>query len=459
MGWLDDIFRPVRFGKPDEQKRQEVMNRGYGFSDRDQMGDLYRRNQGDYARNKTALGGNSGGFKGWPAGDLSTQPSYTPTSGMSVDDRRDASMAARAPGIQPVSDADRQASMRWQEQQRTAALLDELMGGMTAEFGGLDRSKVDYGPLQQALKARMDNLNSIRGQTNQNYDKNDLALEQMHRAAQNEIQTKGRAEFQDIGQDNVHDLNADSGAGIQALQAIKNEDAAKRAAMLANIGQTQLAGSADPNAAILTEGQAAIGRRNGANVSEARGKQANNEAFNQTVATSVGQQGVESRAALTQQLQSILGKLGTVEAGYQNDYANQKSALEQRAEDQQYQHFRDRQGFLGDTYNSIQSEADKRQQAAQEFAIAQQKAGQQTPGGYGGMIYDLGKSFPPDQVAKGISALSEVLGSPYMQGINTLDGYTRTDGILRALRDPKWGLDPNMALYMAENLGNQSTIK
>lgn len=380
----------------------------------------------------------------------------TSSSGMSVDEKRDLAMANRAPGLQPVTDSDRMASIDWQKQQleqdSMSQLMDQLLGGMMGEFGGLDRSRVDYSPLDKALQSKLAHLNQVRGQTNQNFDKNDLALEQMHRAYQNDIATKGRAEFQDIGQDEIAGHNANSTASINALQAIKNEDAAKRAAMLKNLGQTQLAGTADPNAAILTEGQAAIGRRNDANVTEARGNQAANEAFNQTVATSVGQQGAESRAALTQQLQGILGKLGLVETGYQNDYANQRAELDQRAEAMQYDQFRNRQGFLSDTYKQMQDDVMAKEQMAAEERIRQQEMQQKVPqlDGFGGFANNLIQSgYNPQEVSRGLGSLSDILNSQYLpEGYDPNAGYRPTDIILRKLREA--GVDPMLALEIAK---------
>lgn len=397
----------------------------------------------------------------WPAGDLGMQGNYTPHPGMSVDDMRDNSMAQKG-FMQPVTDQDRQNSLQWQEQQKNSALLDELLGQLQDHFGGLDKSRVDYGPLDQALKARMDNLNSIRGQTNQNYDKSDLALEQMHRAVQNEIATKGRATYQDIGNTEVKNLDAAGDDAISRLQAIKNEDMTRRNALLGNTGQSRLIGTADPNAQNLNEGISRATRINDADIVEARQDQSANEAYNQTVATSVGQQGVERRADLTQQLQQIMGRLGTVEAGYQNDYSNQKLGLNQRAEDQQYQQWRDRQGIISNTVGQMEQDARERDKMAQDMAIAQQKASAgQTPGGMGGLINDLSMSgFPQDQISRGVTALSDILGSDYWKNMGSdaaNSGYTRSDAVLRELRAK--GINADMALFIAQNLGNQSTLK
>lgn len=346
-----------------------------------------------------------------------------------------------------------------QEQNPQPDFFSELMNGLQSEWGGIDRSKIDFSPLDKALQARMDAIGGIRNTTNENYDKSDTNLESMHNGFKNHIETTGAQRFNqihDTEKQNLTQINQDS---QNRLAAMKAEDQAKRQAMLQNLGIQEAGAANDPSADILSQTQGSIASRNEAEMVNAEQDRASSLAFNNGMAQSVGQQGVERRAALTQQLQGIMGKLGMAEADAKAQDAQSRFELEQNAGQQQYQQFRDRQGFLQDTLGMMQEDA----QRMAELEAQQTEAAAKAPkiGGFSGLAQDLlNTGYDTPEIQNALGQLAQVTATDYMKGVDPNAGYSEAAILNKVLQER--GIDPMLAIQIAtnySNLGNTSSYQ
>lgn len=369
----------------------------------------------------------------------STKPRF------SVDEQRDRAMARRQ-GMGPNAQPPMQ-----QEDDFFSKLMEQLQG----EYTGVDRTKVDYSPLDNALKARMDAIGGIRNQANDNFKTSDANLEAMHRAFQNNINTEGAGRFNTTADNAKTQLTGINTDAQQRLQAIKADDMAKRQAMLQNLGIEEAGAAPDESANPLNQALASIASRNEAELANVEQDRNTNLAFNSKIATSVGQQGVERRAALQQQLQGILGKLGMAEADAQAENQQGRLSIEQNAGNQQYQQWRDRQGFLQDTLGMMQDDARK------QAEMAQGSGDPVKVGGFSGLAQDLvNTGYDVPEIQNAMSALSQITGSDYMKGIDPNAGYSESAVLNKILQQR--GIDPMLAIQLATNyanLGNTSSYE
>ena len=328
------------------------------------------------------------------------------------------------------------------------SFIDKIMAQIGGEWGGLDKSKIDYSPLDAALNARISALDNVHNTAQGNFDKSDLNLENMYRANQNDIQTKGAERFNQISDTAKANLQASNDQAVNYLQTIKDQDMAKRNAMLQNLGLTaQSAASPDESADPLNQAIGSIASRTNANITNAEADRGTNLAYNQGIASSVGQQGLERRADLAQQLQGIFGKIDMAKADAQSENAQARYQLEQNAGNQQYQHWRDRQGFLQDTLHQIESD----QAAAQKAAADGKNA---TVGGFAGLPQDLRNSgYQDSDIQNGMNQLADIVASDdYYREANSHSGNNPVTVINRMLQ--KRGVPPMLAIQIATNYAN-----
>lgn len=328
-----------------------------------------------------------------------------------------------------------------------SSLFDELLGKVTSDWSGIDKSKIDYSPLDNALNARMGALNGLRDKSQQNFDKSDANLESMHRGFQNHIQTDGSQRFNNIADQQKTNLTASNDIAQNNLQQIKSDDMAKRQAMLQNLGIQAAGAQEDSSAQGLNQAIGSIESREQADLVNADQDRASNLAYNQGIATSVGQQGVERRGDLSQQLQAIFGKIDMAGADAQAENAQQRFQLEQSAGDKQYDQFRNQQGFLGDTLGMLQQDAMERD----KMAMQQPKPAE--IGGYAGLNQDLLNSgYEVPQIQNAMGVLADIVASDYRKGIDPNAGYGETDILMRRMREN--GIDPMLAFQVATNYSN-----
>lgn len=328
-----------------------------------------------------------------------------------------------------------------------SSLFDELLGKITSEWSGPDKSKIDYSPLDAALNARMGALNGLRDQSKQNFDQSDANLESMHRGFQNHISTEGANRYNSIADTQKQNLTASNDMAQNNLQKIKADDMAKRQAMLQNLGIEAAGAQEDSSANVLNQTIGSIESREQADLANADQDRASNLAYNQGIATSVGQQGIERRGDLAQQLQAILGRVDMAQADAQAENAQQRFQLEQGAGDKQYQQWRDNKGFMQDTLGMLQDEAMEREKMAMEGQDPREVSGF---AGLGQDLLNAGYDVPEAQNALGV--LAEITASDYRKGIDPNAGYTQGDILMRRLREN--GVDPMLAFQIATNYSN-----
>jgi hypothetical protein len=339
-------------------------------------------------------------------------------------------------------------------QVKQKSLFDDLMGKITSEWGGPDKSQIDYSPLDNALNARMGALNGLRDKSQQNFNTSDANLESMHRAFQDHIQTDGASRYNNIADTQKTNLTASNDIAQGNLQKIKADDMAKRQAMLQNLGIEAAGVQEDPSANTLNQAIGSIESREQADLANADQDRATNLAYNQGIATSVGQQGVERRGDLAQQLQAIFGKIDMAGADAQAENAQQRFQLEQNSGDKQYQQWRDNKGFMQDTLGMMQDDAFQRDKLASE----QQSQDPATIGGFAGIPQDLVNSgYEVPQIQQAMQALSEITAGDYRKGIDPNAGYDNVSIINRRLQER--GIPPMLAIQLATNyakMGNTS---
>lgn len=368
-------------------------------------------------------------------------PITTLPSKLSTDENRDRAMAGRQ-GMGPNSVPPMDGASSSQ-----SSLFDELLGKITSDWSGPDKSKIDYSPLDAALNARMGALNSVRDKSQQNFNTSDANLESMHRGFQNHIQTDGSQRFNNIADTQKQNLTASNDIAQNNLQKIKAEDMAKRQAMLQNLGIQAAGAQEDSSAQGLNQAIGSIESREQADVANADQDRASNLAYNQGIATSVGQQGVERRGDLAQQLQTILGRIDMAGADAQAENAQARYQLEQAEGGRQYDQWRDNKGFMQDTLGMLQQDAMEREKLAMQAPKPNEVPGL---AGLGQDLLNSGYEVP--QVQQGMGVLADIVADDYRKGIDPNAGYTQTDVLMRRLIEN--GVDRMLAFQLATNYSN-----
>lgn len=365
-------------------------------------------------------------------------------SNYNTDDARDRAMAGRSglvtgPNQMPPEDTSEQDA------------FDALLGRANAKWGGGEKSGRDYTPLDKALEARIGMLNDLRNQTQGNFDKSDANLGAMHNALQDDLRGRGAGVYNTIADTEQSNLRGIQEGAQGRLQGIKNEDMAKRAAMLKELGIEAAGGQEDSSAAVLSDAQANIASRGQAEQANSEGDRASNLAYNQGIVASVGQQGVERRGALAQQLQQVFGKLSQAEAEYRANDQEARIGFDQQADDRQYAEFNNDRAYARESVNRMEDRA---------WQVEDRNAKGGTPqkvAGYSGLAQDLvNTGYDPQAIQGAMGALSKVLGSEYLKDVNPNQGYSQTAIIHRKLVD-EYNVDPNLAIQLATNYGNLGT--
>lgn len=437
--WWGDLFKPL-----DENKRREVLNPGQGVpkSIRPEMEPRFYDQHPNLDRPKQAV--SNGGFK-WPAGELSVgnyDAQKQQAFGQVPDDMYAAQKARMNPRLNPPME----------EPQQGPSLMEQILDRLDDPYGGF-KGNVDTSALDAALKSRLSAIGGVRNTTNQNFDISDQNLQSMHNAFKRDVETTGKAEFNDISNDQIAALTANRNEGVNQLQGLKNEENAKRMAMLKNLG-IEASAATPTDTSAYDQGISSISSRGQAENANAIGDRATNLAYNQTLANSIGQQGVERRSDLTQQLQSILGQLGMAESEAQGQYAQGKAQMQQQAADRDYQMWNQNRQFDQSRYNDLfgqSQQLEERDYQRQQDLI---KMAQQAPPktfGFGGLAQDLvNTGYGQDESQRAMQILSQVLVSPEMQTIPT--EADRTAYVAQLLK--RGGVNDVMAAQLATNYRN-----
>lgn len=437
MGWWEDMFRPINFGKPDEKKRKEVMNRGYGFSNKDQMGDLYKRSQ---AAPKVAIARKSN----VDPRIMGSKPSDLEMEHLA---RRNEPPRARYDNKQQWDEAN----YRGEPAPTPPSPLEVLMERLSQGYQGSDPSQIDFSALDKALESRLGALGGARNQIRGNFDKSDVALEGMHRAFENQVRTEDAARYNQIADQQKGNLNANAQQGVSALEASRAKQTAERQAMLQNLGIQEAGRAEDTSLEGLNEGIDTINQRNNINQNMAEQQRGTNLAYNNTVAQSIGQAGVARRSALQQQLQALMGKVDMAEAEARSQNEIERSRQMSQANSAGYDQWNDQQNRYMDMFQILNGNEIARER------MAMQMPNEVKPSGLNRVAADLETSgADPAMAQRGLAALSQILSEGnYLEGANGPEGntpYDRVNIITQKLKAR--GVDPMTATAIGISYGN-----
>lgn len=440
--WWNQNFSPI-----DEKKRREVLHPGNGTLniDRPSNDAKFERQYGRPAQPKAAVSQKTP-FTGWPAGNYAAQKQQA--FGQVPDDMYAAQKARMDPNLNPPLES---LDMGPSE----PSMMEQLLDKLDDPYGGFN-GKVDTSALDAALKSRLGAIAGIRTNTNNNFSVSDQNIANMHNAMKRDVETTGKAEFNDIANDQIAGLTSNRNEAVNFLNAQKAKENAERMAMLKNLGITASAGTPTDTSA-YDQGISSIASRGAAETANAQGDRATNLAYNQTVANSIGQQGAERRAALTQQLQSILGQLGMAESEANSDYANGVAQMTQQAKDRDYDMWNQNRNYDRQRYNdmfqqgmALDDQAFQREQWQAQQQQAMMKNMPQ-PMGFTSLANDLvNTGFGQDEAQNAMQILSQVLTSPEMQAVP--QDANRPAYMASVLK--KYGMNDVMAAQVATNYAN-----
>lgn len=440
--WWGDLFKPL-----DEKKRQQVLHPGSGMPEYDRRMNepKFEREYGRPAQPKSAVSDRTP-FTGWPAGNYAEQKAQA--FGQVPDDMYAAKKAQMDPRLNPPMP----------EAPQEPSLMEQLLDSLDDPYGGF-KGNVDTSALDAALKSRLSAIAGIRTNANNNFNVSDQNIANMHNAMKRDVETTGKATFNDISNDQIAGLQANQDQAVQALNAQKAKEQAERIAMLKNLG-IEASGATPANNEAYDQGIASITSRGGAERANAVGDRATNLAYNQTVANSIGQQGAERRAALTQQLQGILGQLGMAESEANSDYTNAKNQMIQQAQSADYDNWQQNRNFDRQRYNDLfgqsmqmEDQAFQREKYQNDLAMQQMKNMPQ-PMGFTNLANDLVSTYGQDQGQIATQVLSQVLTSPEMQAVPPDANRPAYMASLIKKYGAQYGINDVMAAQIATNYAN-----
>lgn len=312
------------------------------------------------------------------------------------------------------------------EQAKIQAILDRL--GARFEF---DPSGVDTSPLDSVLKSNMDALNGVRATTNQNFQQSDNNVRDMFAAHQKGVQAQAPG-IQQRGAETVNNVNGVFNPAIQQNTKDLGADRKVQEEMLQRLGIAPAANQPDLMGQAVQEGNNQLQNARTARAGEAAINTQTDLSRNTSLASAVGNDGINRRADLNMRLQEILGGLAQKETGFQNDYQQGKLELLQGAEDKSYDRWlQDRQFDMG-LFNSINSANAARDAKDDQFQnnldVAEIKA-RGSAKNDGSSANWLRGSSPSFQ-----NAFFDV-----SQKVNIDENPQRA---IQMLADPKYGLDP-----------------
>jgi hypothetical protein len=442
MGWWEDLFSPL-----DDKKRRQVLHPGSGMLqvDRDRLTPGWEQQNRRIAP-KPAVSRQPINFN-WEPGQLSESylkdkiNAQNQNYGQVPDDMYAAAKARMNPRLNPEPPAEK-------------SLMEQILEKIDAPYQG-GQAKIDTSILDSVLRSQLGQIGQVRNNTNQNFQESDRNLQGMHGAARNEVLTQGKQRFEDISNDQLAGLKASRQETVGELQRYKDEENAKRMAMLKNLG-IEASGATPSDTSAYDQGIASITNRSAAEQANAVGDKATNLAYNTTVANSIGQQGAQRRSELAQQLQGILGKLGMAETEANQQYNMQKAQMQGQSDQNAYDAWQNERKFNQQRYNDLfgQKMQMDEQAARQQQAMMKAGAGPEVLG-YSGLAEDLlNTGFGEDESQRAMQVLSEILSSDYMKGIP--EGYDKASILARRLRENQ--VNPVMASQLATNYSNLGNV-
>lgn len=330
------------------------------------------------------------------------------------------------------------------------SILEILMGKLGEQYEGPDPSKMDFSSLDKALESRMGMLNGARDRIRGNFNESDANTAAMHNQFENQVRTDDAARYNQISDQQKANLNTSAQQGVGNLEAARAKAVAERQAMLQNLGIQEAGGAQDPGVQALDRGTQMINERNTINQQLADNQRGTNLAYNNTVAQSIGQQGLARRSALQQQLQGLLGKVDMAEseAKAQNEIERQRAISS--GGDTGYKQWNDNQNRMMDLFQTLSGQELQRDKMNMPGEEAK-------PQGMQAIAAQLEQSgADPAMAQRGLQALSQILAEGnYLAGANGEDGntpYDKANVITQKLRGA--GIDPFTASQIGISYSN-----
>lgn len=330
------------------------------------------------------------------------------------------------------------------------SILEILMGRLSEQYEGPDPSKMDFSSLDKALQTRLGMLGDARNRIQGNFNTSDANTAAMHSQFENQVRTEDANRYNQIGDQQKANLNANTQQGIGLMEASRAKAQAERQAMLQNLGIQEAGGAQDQGVETLNRGIQTLNERNTTNQNLADNLRSNNLSYNNTVAQSIGQQGVARRAALQQQLAGLMGKVDMAEseAKSQNEIERQRAISS--AGDAGYDRWNDEQGRNMELFKTLSGQELQREKM--------NMPGRETrPSGINAVAYDLENSgADPVAAERGLAALSQILSEGnYLEGANGPEGttpYDRANIMIQKLKAK--GVDPMTATQVGTSYAN-----
>lgn len=444
-GFWDDFWgsinKPINFTPPTQGQTNAV--RGPTDS-RDQMSDLYARNQaGGVARANAA-----------------PRPPMTPQGSNSLQILKSGGQP-KLPGLRNTSEGwgtrqgnDDIPESRYrdgpgedeQRMEQIKALLDQEFAP-SGEYGAM---------VDEAYASALGNIGKARGQANSNFQESDARIAGLTAGHVNEIQTKDRDAVNKIGGDLQSSYKETYGDARGQLQGAQNSEIAAKTEMLKRLGQEEAgvgtAGQSESEAMTrLTEQEAGAQK-------QAQGYQAADLTRNVEQAQSQASAGVERRSALSRDLQKILGGLDESEATVNNAKSMAKlSGLQSEKND-----FRQQQQFNLDSLTQMEDRIEGKADKTWERSFKERELASKNSGGSGGSKYDV---ISNDISARGVDpapyldAYAEVSAMPFNPQVNGDKLNWTISQMEKAAARKGLKLDKTVALRLAGGIEDYGTDK
>lgn len=353
--------------------------------------------------------------------------------------------------------------------------MDDLLGGLQdfvppqQDNSQFEAHKAEImAQLDEMLGGQLAGLQGARNQIQGNFNTSDKNLEGMHRAFQNDISTSGKAAFADIGNDLTGSLANSRDQSVGALQALEAGNRNEMTAMLKNLGIQEAAPGLKSD--VYDEASANIIGRTATDLTSANQQTANNQSFNQGLATTTGMQGMQRRAALAQQMQALMGDVAEKETDVRSAHLSARAKAEAdlmgmqqesgaAAQEAAWEQYKWEQDRLDDRLGQLSDQNFQREQwdydadMQRESMAAKAAMQQEEPveiSGFAGFTQDLANNYGPQVAQQVTTALSEVYNSP---AFRQEPGGVKRDPTSVAVSQlvNKYGIPTSVALHAVTN--------
>ena len=312
-----------------------------------------------------------------------------------------------------------------------------------------DPGSIDTSALDSVFQNNMNQLNGVRDTTNENFQESDANIAGMYGAHQKDVQGQTGA-IQQRGEANTKAIGGIFDQTINSNNAKLAQERKTEEEMLRRLGIAPAANQPDLFGQAVQEGNNQAAASRDTRMAESRTNTQTDVSRNNTLASAVGNDGLQRRSDLNMRLQEILGDLGAKETDFQNDYQQNKLELTQRAEDKSYDRWlQDRQFDMGlfQSINSANAESQAKQDQYQNnIDVAQIRAGASANGGSGSSDGWIGSSSPEFQNA-------------FFDVAQKVDISRNPQEAIRLLADPKYGLNPREVVTKITDYANLGSVK